>query len=284
MKKTAKKKAPPKKRVSKKVKKQTYVAIVVDRSGSMSSVQKAAVSGINEQIKALRDNAEKGGDTRVTYIQFDSEIDTLYANRPASELKEILDSEFQPRGLTAMRDAVWTAINTLKASVKEVTDDTAFLVVVISDGIENASRECTQEMLAKETKFLEATDKWTFTYLLSNQDIKLAEQMLGVRKGNIASYASTNVGTSRGFASMASNTANYLSSREVGMTYSANFYDNNRPEPTLDNSVPSVSVTAIPTSIILQPQANVTTPRQDATVVIKTGVQSDPGLPKMPGQ
>jgi uncharacterized protein YegL len=216
--------AEPKKRGRpKKEKKITHVALVVDRSGSMSSVEEAAFAGINEQIKTLKDTGSQGGETFVTYIQFDHISDLVFDKKPSTDLQEITRDQYSPRGTTAMYDAVWTAIKRLKDGVKE-TKDTAYLVVVISDGGENASREVTGSQLSTEIKQLQASGKWTFAYMLSNQDLSAVQQDLGLRQGNVAAFISTAAGTTDAFCQMATRTANYMSTRSTGTLSVSDFY------------------------------------------------------------
>lgn len=202
-------------------KKLTYIAFVVDRSGSMSSVRQAALDGINEQINTIKKNAELGGETFVTYIQFDQEIETIFANRPAGELEPINEDQYVPRGTTALYDATMEAINRLKYA-PTITEDTGFLVIVISDGYENASKT-NQYTLSQEVKRLQDSGKWTFTYMLSNVDKSLALN-LGVYAGNVAVYDSSVGGTKHAFATINNATQNYASLRNLGLTSSTGFY------------------------------------------------------------
>lgn len=206
-----------------KAKKKTLVALVVDRSGSMSSIRQAAFDGINEQLQTLRKNAKKGGETLVTYIQFDDESETVFAGRPAADLTDITFNQYSPRGSTALRDAVWTAIHKLQDSVEE-TDDTGYLVIVISDGYENASKECSASKLREKMDELRATGKWTFSYMLSNQDIDQFVRETGVDRGNVSSFVSTTAGTSTAFDTMTNSVASYLTIRGSGHTGTRNFY------------------------------------------------------------
>jgi Mg-chelatase subunit ChlD len=208
---------------SKKDKKVTYIAVVVDKSYSMQTVREAALSGINEQISAIKANADKGGETFVTMIEFNNVIEILFDKKKAADLLPLAPSEYVPSGTTAWYDAIYTAINRLRAGQKP-TDDTAYLVVVISDGQENASRECTAGMLADEIQKLQATGKWTFTYMLSNVDPSQVQNTLGIPKGNIAQYNSDMKGTALAFSSMARSTSDYLGLRAVGVTGSDSFY------------------------------------------------------------
>lgn len=205
--------------------KKTYVAIVLDRSGSMSYIHKETVDGLNEQFRVLQETSDEGGDTRVSLIQFDTEIDVLLDGVHTSELREWANEQFVPRGGTAMYDGIWTAINNLKEKVE--AKNTAFLVCVISDGAENASKEITETTLANEIKRLQDTGKWTFTYLLANQDINKFSATLNVPTANIASFTATPGGSSTGYAMNNSAVATYMNStRAMGSTATAAFYNN----------------------------------------------------------
>lgn len=199
---------------SKKNNKKTYVAIVLDRSGSMSSIHKQTVEGINEQLRALKDNADKGGDTLVSLVQFDTQIETVFDNVNAKELKYLTEGDFQPRGGTAMYDGIWNAINLLKS--KEQTDDTSYLICVISDGQENASQEISQQILSDEIKKLQSGN-WVFTYLLSNVDIHAVQQALDIKNSSIAIYNSSVAGAAYSYTANATSTVNYMSARNDGV-------------------------------------------------------------------
>jgi uncharacterized protein YegL len=215
-KKTAKTKA------TKKVnKKKTYVTIVIDRSGSMSGIQKQTVNGINEQINVIRLAANKGGDTEATIIKFDTVVEHVVTDVKAENLIDWTDADFVPRGGTAMYDATWAALNHLKT--KEETDDTGYLVCVISDGEENASVEVSQDILSKEIKRLEATGKWTFAYMLANQDIHSVSAKLNTSLGNMRGFASTVSGSAVAYSANAASVNNYLDLRSKGFTATSNF-------------------------------------------------------------
>jgi uncharacterized protein YegL len=222
---TSKKKASPKKNTKKVSKKQTHIALVIDRSGSMEGVRKAAFQGINEQIKAIRTNAKKGGETKFTYVQFDGEIDVIHHQVDASKLKNIEWEQYEPRGCTALRDGLWTAIQKLEEGVKE-TDDTAYLVIVVTDGYENASQLINQKELKDEIDAREKTGKWTFTYMLSNVDWKTIQDQFGVSSvSNIAVYTSTPTGLGAAMNSVGQKIDAYYTARSAGQTYTANFHN-----------------------------------------------------------
>lgn len=220
MKKTTKKTASKR---QKKVLPKTHVVYVVDRSGSMRSIHKQAVDAINEQIGELK--TKKGHDIEVTVIEFDHMINTLVKGKFPNEIEAFTSKDFIPRGTTAMNDAIWQAIAELKE--KPSKGDVGFLICVISDGGENASKEVTPQQLKDEIEKLQATNKYTFTYLLANQDAYVTAQGLGSSTGNAINYCSTDTGTLRASSVLRASTCDYLSRRLVGITATNNFYNGN---------------------------------------------------------
>lgn len=204
----------------------TRVALVVDKSGSMSWVHGAAVSGLNEQIQTLRANADKGGETFVSLYFFNNNTECKLNQVPASELRDIGMYDYHPNGSTALRDAVWNAMNDLSNIPVAENEEVAYLVVVISDGEENDSRFVTQADLAERIQAYQGSNRWTFTYMLSNSDLSKVRDM-GIPMNNVTAYTSTVAGTSDAFLRMASSTTSYLNARSAGITAVANFYDNN---------------------------------------------------------
>jgi Mg-chelatase subunit ChlD len=204
-------------------KKTTHVLLLVDKSGSMDSVRQAAYDGINEQLLALKAKGSDGGETFVTFIQFADTAQYVFVKRNSNDLEPICAAEYRPMGSTALRDSLWTGINLISEGV-EVTADTAFLVVVISDGEENASKLITRENLSERIKQLEATEKWTFTYMLANVDIHKFQSELGAKMGNVSMFMASPAGTAQAFNNASLSTSGYLNSRSRGVTAMADFY------------------------------------------------------------
>ena len=221
---------------TKKVVKDTHVVLVVDRSGSMGTIRSQALSGINEQFNALRTTKVKNGTTSVSVVLFDGEIDTPMLDVNSNDLVDWTDSQYVPHGSTALRDATWRAIAHLKT--KPVTENTAFLVVVISDGGENASTEVSQQQLTEEIKKLEVTKQWTFTYMLANQNIQNFVRTMGVSANNVASFTSTPAGMVHASCVMSSSVAGYMQMRSVSTkNATSNFYDSTTAPVSVDTKI-----------------------------------------------
>jgi uncharacterized protein YegL len=231
---TRKKKASASKKTTEKM--VTRVALVIDRSGSMGSIRQQALDGINEQLNGLRASAGVAGETYVTLIDFDNEIKVHFNQREASKLTNLEPADFVPRGSTALYDATMTAISRLQEE-KETCENTAYLVVVITDGGENASRT-SKHTLASRIKELQGTGKWTFTYMLSNVDLSVATD-LNVPASNVGTwYSSTAAGASAGFAYTSNSIGNYVNTRGLTGTLSvSNFYSPNTDVNKVVNAV-----------------------------------------------
>lgn len=213
-----------------KSKKKTHIVYVIDRSGSMDSIWKAALDGLNENINSVRQNPTKGGETDVSVVAFDDHIETIAEGVPADIIQDFTSEDIFPRGMTALNDAIKHAVELIKDELE--TDDTGYLVTVISDGHENASKT-TQPEISSLIKELEKTGKWTFNFMLANQDIHSFVASMGVAAGNVARFTSTIGGTQDAFSKMSVANASYLASRGVGQTNRIDTYSSTVTDGTV---------------------------------------------------
>ncbi|HZU14497.1 MAG TPA: vWA domain-containing protein [Chloroflexota bacterium] len=191
----------------------THVAIVLDRSGSMETCRQATISGFNEYVGEIRRTAEREEvPTRVTLTTFNGDVTVHYVDEPLARLKRLSYRTYVPGGNTAMLDAVGETIDRLQPLDAE--DDT-FLVCVISDGLENASRRYSYADIAERIQQLTATERWTFTYLGANQDLSVISRQLAIPVGNVAAYDADPTGTSDAWIRHSASTARYFEERAV---------------------------------------------------------------------
>lgn len=204
----------------------THVALILDRSGSMAAIRQEVVSGYNEQIDQLRAWAKKGQDIRVTLVTFNDQTTTHYFDLPIDEIDYIKDFEYQPSGMTAMYDAVGSTLTRLKALPEGPSS--AFLVVTLSDGMENSSRRYSSSTIAEMVQTLQKTECWTFSYIGANQDLVEVQAAIGIPT---VQFANDSIGTKRLFAANARTVGVYFSARACGQTVMANYAD------TLDSNL-----------------------------------------------
>lgn len=201
----------------------TKIALVVDRSGSMESVREAAYQAINEQIGTIkRGSKDNKLDTEVLYIQFDDVVEKVF-QKNATALESIGRHQYAPRNSTALRDAVWQAIHTLDNGTEDTT--TSYLIIVISDGYENASKMVTGKVLADKIKQLQNTGSWSFVYMMSNVNLAEFSESVNAPVGNAASWTFNNDGLKLASYNIGAGVSDYLSCRSdtVGGYATSNF-------------------------------------------------------------
>ena len=146
------------------MKKNVFNLIIVDESGSMSTIRKQAFAGMNETLNTVRQMQEKFTDTdqKVTLITFDStHMKWHYDNTPAKDTRALRWNDYSPCAGTPLYDAMGAAIS--KVNAQAGSDDNV-LVTVITDGWENASCEWTLPMIRQLIEKLKR-QHWTFTLI-----------------------------------------------------------------------------------------------------------------------
>lgn len=166
--------------------KKVLVNFIQDRSGSMQDVWAETLSGFKHFVKDLRDNAAKDG---VEYVfsltTFDTQVETPIVGLPIADVDVDALEKHGPRGSTALYDAVG-------ATIKNIEDNRygaeKIIVVIVTDGHENSSRDWTKTKLqtAIEAK-LNAGD-WTFTYLGTQPETWDDAGAIGISMGATSSY------------------------------------------------------------------------------------------------
>lgn len=204
------------------------IAMVLDRSGSMAPVMDEAIGAFNDQIRTTREATEDQPiDVLVSLVTFASEVDEpVYWNVPLHQVNEFTKADYIPGGWTAMRDAVGFTIDRLKQHPDIDDENTTVLVVIISDGAENNSREYSPEALAERVNACQDTNRWTFVYEGANQDLAKVSQATRIAKGNMLGFDATVQGMQQsGMLRQQSVTSYYRGVGTGEVTCSTNFYN-----------------------------------------------------------
>jgi hypothetical protein len=187
----------------------TLIAVLLDRSGSMAAIKSDAEGGFNSFIGEQR---AQSGDARVTLAQFDTEYDVVYANRPIGEVPPL---DLQPRGATALYDALGrliTDVGTELAALSENERPGTVLIVVVTDGHENSSREWTHDAVKAAIQRQESEYSWEFIFLGANMDAVAIGEQLGIAPDRALTWDASPEGVSGAFAA----TTAYVSRRRAG--------------------------------------------------------------------
>lgn len=200
------------------------VAIILDGSSSMQSIRGEAIGAFNEQVETLHANS-KEVETKVSLVEFGTTVkEPTIWNRRTSKLQPITNDQYNPNGMTALYDAMGSTIEKLTSLPEANDSDTAMLVVIISDGAENNSKTYNAPFLKQRIKELEATGRYTFSYIGANQDMLDVSNNLGISLGNTLAFDASPDGTRRMSETYATATANYMKGVSRGKLGSAKMF------------------------------------------------------------
>ena len=158
----------------------THIIIVLDASGSMSSIQDDIKGSFNEFLKKQR---EEPGKTVFDLFQFNDEVIRPVKSTDLATFHDDLMSKYDCSGCTALNDAVCTAIDTVGrefADMEESERPEHVLCVIITDGLENASREHTSKDVKERIEHQRTMYNWQFEFLAADQDAFASGESLGI--------------------------------------------------------------------------------------------------------
>lgn len=174
----------------------TDITVVLDRSGSMQSAREPTISGYNEFVA---EQAKLPGDASMTLVQFDHEYEPVYRGVPCKQVKPMEFKGFVPRGDTALLDAIGRTIEDIGKRLEALAEADRpgkVIVVILTDGDENASKTFTRERIAAMVTHQREVYGWEFVFLAANQDAIFTGASIGVPSHSSLSYAADAKGTS----------------------------------------------------------------------------------------
>ena len=162
---------------------QVYNLIILDKSGSMSSIANAAISGFNETVGGIRSAQERFKDTQEHFVSLmifcNCEKRLVYDKVPVEKVEELTRREYRPCCGTPLYDAMGISINRLFTDIKDKEDATA-VVTVITDGLENASKEYSGSAIKALVERMKNEEGWNFAYIGTNQDVAATSASLSI--------------------------------------------------------------------------------------------------------
>ncbi|WP_257477579.1 vWA domain-containing protein [Acidipropionibacterium jensenii] len=164
----------------------THIYFLLDRSGSMQSIKSDTEGGFAAFIEQQRTTSE--GECRVTLAQFDDRYELVYADQPIAEVPPL---DLAPRGTTALLDAMGRLITDAGTALATLPEDQrpgTVVVAVMTDGIENASREWTHPAIKALVEQQTNDYHWQFMYMGADQDAIEVGASIGVASDYSVSY------------------------------------------------------------------------------------------------
>ena len=185
----------------------TFISIVADASGSMNHLHETVIKGLNDFIA---EQASTDNDAKVTIVQFPSlkDEDGIQTILPKSNVKtarKITDKDYVINGMTPLYDAIGAVIKKadlrIAKRVAKGKDLESQVVVIFTDGGENASRKFTKEdifALIAERK----AQGWVFVFLGANQDAFEEGGQVGFAAGNTMNFDASEEGMTNALMSV----------------------------------------------------------------------------------
>ena len=155
----------------------------------MGSIKHEAIGGFNAFLKAQQ---ELPGKTKISLVQFDNLIETPYDMIDIGSVQPLNDKTFQPRGMTALYDAIGSSINRYKAS-HTPTEKT--IVAILTDGEENSSQEYNYESVRHLIEEAQGNG-WEVLFLGANMNAVQVATDMGIKACNATTYDYTSKGMS----------------------------------------------------------------------------------------
>jgi len=202
--------------------KHTYVGIALDSSGSMGYLIDSTISGFNEYLETIKAESKKGGRTKVSLLTFGGTVENNFTNVAPSKIRPLTRGAYKPSGTTPMYDGIGQTLDLLEEYDIPQAKKNAFLVIIISDGQENASVKWNRSQIAMRISRLKETGRWTFAYVGANQDLFEVSQWLTTTP---LTWSYTDIGTRDMYSTLSHSTSCYFMQRDEGESSVDEFFE-----------------------------------------------------------
>ena len=172
----------------------TELVFIIDKSGSMSGLEKDTIGGFNSLIRKQK---KESGECYVSTVLFSDRSEVVHDRLPLSEITEMTEDDYITQGCTALIDAIGGAIKHISAvhrynRKEDIPQRTLF--VITTDGMENASRKFRANEVKKMIKSKEK-DGWEFLFIGANIDSVETAGSFGIRRDRAVNYHADSRGT-----------------------------------------------------------------------------------------
>ena len=165
---------------------QQQLGIVVDRSGSMHSLQNELISGLNVFCEQQKNTSP---DSHLICTRFDNVVELVVETSSLKNFTKFSSDDFVPRGMTSLHDAVKDMVCRIEANVPSgnIEGPNTPIIVILTDGAENSSLTSKEEIatIVKAKRNL----GWKFIFMGANQDALEVGSSMGMNRNNCMTYS-----------------------------------------------------------------------------------------------
>ncbi len=170
------------------------IVCIVDRSGSMQTIVDDAIGGFNAFLQEQKDAP---GEATLTLALFNHEYQLLHDNVDIQDVPLLNATTYRPGGMTALLDAVGRTIDAVGerlAATPERMRPAKVIVAILTDGLENSSKEYSLAKVAQMIEHQRDMYSWEFIFLAANQDAIQTAGSLSIQPKDAVSFDATGEG------------------------------------------------------------------------------------------
>ena len=168
------------------------LVIIIDKSGSMHHLKEYVIGGYNSLIQKQHEE----GNTIVTTVFFNDTVDFIHEQVDIGALKPIDGRSYQPHGCTALLDAVGDAIDYIRSKHSKLKEEDLpehTIFSIMTDGLENASREYSYSQIKRKIEFQKKCG-WEFIFQAANIDANMEADRLGIDRDMTMQFVASSKG------------------------------------------------------------------------------------------
>lgn len=199
----------------------TELVFILDRSGSMSGLESDTIGGYNAMLKKQQ---QEPGEATVTTVLFDDEYQLLHDRINIKGISPITEKEYFVRGTTALLDAIGKTIHKIHNAQQHTSPEhraDKVLFVIITDGMENASREYSYAQVKQLVERQKETYGWEFIFLGANIDAIATAATFGISADRAANYHADSQGTQLNYEAVGCAVSEFRTSRQISDRWKA---------------------------------------------------------------
>lgn len=194
----------------------TAIAVIVDKSGSMYSKREDVIGGFNTFLKEQQELPDQA---TLTLIMFNTDYKVVFLDKPLKDVTPLTDEDYQTGGNTALLDAVGTCIDTLGKKLAETPNEkrpSKVIVVIMTDGEENSSREYTYKDIQDKIEHQREKYNWEFLFVGAGIDAFKGAHDLGISMDKALSVSNSSAGVRSAYCNVSVGVKRYRKSGKVG--------------------------------------------------------------------
>ena len=173
----------------------TELVFILDRSGSMGGLVSDTIGGFNGLLEKQK---QEQGECVVTTVLFDDKYELLHDRIPLPAVNPITHKEYYVRGMTALLDAIGLTLEKIRSAQANTAENgraEKVLFVIITDGMENASREYRIDRVKEMIERQKREAGWEFLFLGANIDAISVAAGFGITADRAVTYRADAAGT-----------------------------------------------------------------------------------------